>query len=241
MLNDFSCRVFPVISATPLVASSLGDLVTVLHARSDEITTRLPTSFQTQDLHALVSNLAMKYVAAASQGNVYDSTKRVTEALEVCCKANVPAAAVEIMDHIISRRPLDKDYVGNFLMQIVSEIPGVCQPLDVLDIFLSPLKTIFSAWIEKVLGPKPEVDCSALDASILKWDCDCYNCDSLRSSFTALESHVIEKRVSASGYQHLKEKFLNDNKEFLTWTPSSVGSSWTTLRVRYCKTPCTFY
>ena len=194
----------------------------------------------------------MKYVAAASQSDVYDSTELVAEALEVCCRANVPAAAVEVMEQVLSRRPLDSDYVDNFLMQILSEMPGVCRPLDVLGVFPQPLKTTLSAWIEEVLGPKPQVNCSTLLASISQWDCGCYHCQCIRSFFTALKSDVYTKdRIRTSDVQHLKEKFLNDNKEFMTWTLGSDNedsdqsedefeSSWTTLKVCCRETSCKF-
>ena len=237
-LISLACRVLPAILNASLTASANLAFMQILYEYSSSISPFLSAFPECMSLRDVIVGLAQSY---AKEEIVYESHFNASRAIIVCFKVGAVDPGVDIANRFLSRQDLTPKTITSTLMPLLKSLCQADVILKALDRLEHFVQVVFVAWADKVLGPRPETDCSAAVGALERWTCECWRCSEIRTFVRCgeTESKNLWLDLDAKAFRHVTG-CLKENMNGLGVTWRSVDSNRTSeeLQVR-CPSPCT--
>ncbi|TCD68476.1 hypothetical protein EIP91_010651 [Steccherinum ochraceum] len=166
----------------------------------------LPATYTGPKMEAMVALCAKHYATTAPLPNV----QAISAVLQYCLETGALEACTIVIRRIVAATLLTSTYVSTVLVPFIPELRRLALQHNKLDGFAPAFQTIVLAWIEKVLGRKPDSDGSAQLASIPAWTCPCPDCTSARNFLkkASVDRNLYLYSIGAVKRRHV-EDFLN--------------------------------
>ncbi|KAH9936707.1 hypothetical protein B0H21DRAFT_894199 [Amylocystis lapponica] len=211
-------------TATPHV--NLQSLIVFYEKLDDNHGQLLP--LDAKGVHVVRKRLVKRYAKqtrlpdGTSEYNTTVGIKLIIDALHCCLRMEVEQGCSIILGRVLNPTLLKDTYNDSILVPLIPELCKLAtrhqQSVTSLT-FAAIFHKILTAWIDRVLGPKP-ADSSAKIAAILQWTCKCSACITVRTFLTAKRPRTLRwSRMDASAREHV-ESFLRKH--------ASSGATWKT-------------
>lgn len=174
-----------------------------------------------EGIDAALAALAQKFaqVAEIKGGTAFwyfNIPPTVVQSIACCVRANVPEAALTIIERVLEQHPEKEGYVSEAVFMICVCLPKMLSQLQraPTDPAYAALYTrLYTFWVDVKMGPlrsTPNLDASvaALVERISKWEkeCDCYTCDDeLRPFVRGWKGEYVFTDIDGKACKHIQQ------------------------------------
>lgn len=167
-----------------------------------------------------ITALSQKYAEAVPLA----SSRAILDALSVCLRVRALEACTTILKRTVDIKLLTENYINTVLIPLIPGLRHLAPQYTMLDDFAPTIQTIMLAWIEKILGSKPQEDGSAKLLSLSSWTCNCKDCSDTRTFLTARpDERTVVLFMDISRRKHLEDHLLRYACSVCSWSTPMLG------------------
>lgn len=219
--------VLPEVQSLPLTIGPICYFMEELHAIAHQI--RLPIGYTGPTILTLTTTLCNKYATMTMLSN----TQAITDALRRCLRMQAPEACAVVVKRVVAVDLLTSEYINVVLVPLIPELHRLALDFKKLNDFASTFQTILLAWINKVLGPRPNDGGFPGVSSFSQWTCSCNECSPIRN-FLKSDSpsrHISLEHIGAPRRKHVELYLRVYAQSACSW--STIATSPQGIKVRH--------